>query len=60
MMQNPRFENFSLQNQKISPKLTLKTEGSEATFGQEQSLVIDRINMEPTKGLVFLTVSRHP
>jgi hypothetical protein len=39
MMQNPRFENISLQNQKISPKETLKSNTWASEFGHEQTLV---------------------
>jgi hypothetical protein len=42
-MQNPRFEKFSLQNQEISPKLTLKIPSSEAAFGQKLPLRINSL-----------------
>jgi hypothetical protein len=44
MMQNPMFKNFSLQNQEISPKLTLKNVTRASEFGQEETLVHNAIN----------------
>jgi hypothetical protein len=40
MMQNPRVENFSLNNQEISPKETLVGATWAAAFGQEQILIV--------------------
>jgi hypothetical protein len=39
MMQNPRFENFSLDNREISPKETLRFATPEAAFGTKPSLI---------------------
>jgi hypothetical protein len=47
---NPRFENFSSQNQGISPKETLKIPSSEATFGQQETLAsVEILRKHPSK-----------